>query len=74
MTDPKGNIIVLLPQMLPGGFRVEYFPEVPEVGGLQVIIWRDGARNDGFCFHAPTPFDAYRTLTKMAEGKRGAAQ
>ncbi|MDO9637609.1 MAG: hypothetical protein Q7J44_03610 [Pseudotabrizicola sp.] len=67
MADTVNNVIALLPRTLPGGFRVEYSPEVSELGGLQVIIWKDAARNEGFCFSAPTPFDAYRILTKIAE-------
>jgi len=73
MAATTPNIIALLPRTLPGGFRVKYSPKVSEVGGLQVIIWRDAGRNEGHCFNVATPFDAYRILTKIAEQTRGAA-
>ena len=73
MTATTPNIIALLPRTLPGGFQVEYSPGSPDVGGLQVIIWRDAERNEGHCFTVATPFDAYRILTKIAEHARGAA-
>lgn len=71
MADAVNNVIALLPHTLPGGFRVEYSPDGPEVGGLQVIIWRDAGRNDGHCFTVATAFDAYRILTKIADQTKG---
>lgn len=42
------NVIPMIPRRLPNGFLLQVFPAAPEVGGLDLIVWRNAARDDGF--------------------------
>jgi hypothetical protein len=54
------------------GFPIEYHKADPEIGGIEVIIWRDARRHDGFMFHARDWGHVHRLLAKIAAGKAGA--
>ena len=48
---PTAPVHVLRPKVLSNGFVVDYLPADPEIGGIDLIIWRSNARDEGFLTH-----------------------
>ena len=54
------------------GFLIDYRKADPEIGGVDVFIWRDARRDDGFMIHCHDWGHAHRLLTdikKVMEGQ-----
>ena len=60
----------LRPQQV-AGYPITYHQADPEIGGIEVIIWRDARRHDGFMVHARDWGHVHRLLAKIAAGKAG---
>ena len=53
------TIAHILPRTL-NGFPVDVIPADAEVGGFEILIWKDTARDDGIMVHVATLGDAVR--------------
>jgi|GEM_PF-2692414 len=54
----------LRPQQV-AGYPITYHQPAPEVGGIEVVIWRDARRDDGFMFHARDWGHVHRLLSDI---------
>lgn len=63
----------LRPQKM-AGFTVEYHQGPPEVGGIEVIIWRNVRRDDGFMFRCRDWGHVHRTLSNIKAAMAGGVQ
>lgn len=65
----------LLPTHLPGGYIVEYYTAAPEIGGIEVIVWRTEQRDDGFVVHCTDWRAVHHTMRGMLDaGCSGGSQ
>lgn len=48
-----------------GGYSIDYHSCPPEVGGIEVIIWRSARRDDGFMIHCRDWGHVYRLLSDI---------
>jgi len=62
----------LRPQQV-AGFPVEYHEATPEIGGIDVIVWRDARRNDGFKIHCRDWGRVHQVLTTIKGAMEGRA-
>lgn len=61
------GVYFLNPRRLPNQMLVEVFPAASEVGGYEVIIWRNDARDDGFMVQFPTMGKVHRFLREIGK-------
>ncbi len=61
----------LRPQTV-AGFPIKYHQADPEIGGIDVFIWRSQARNDGFAVHCKDWAAVHRLVDAIRTSTEGA--
>lgn len=60
------NVLPMINRRLPRGMIAEVLPGHSEVGGFDLVIWRDGRREDGLMFTGLPDLRAVRQHIKIA--------
>lgn len=58
------SILELRPRKV-AGFLIDYHAADPDVGGVDVVIWRNARRDDGFLVRCSDWGHAHRLLTDI---------
>lgn len=64
------NLHFLRPREL-AGYPIDYYKADPVTGAIDVVIWRNERRDDGFMIHCENWGHAHRLLTEIGKATEG---
>lgn len=66
----ENSVTYLLPKTL-RGFPVDVVTSDVEVGGFDILIWKDTNRHDGIMVHQPSLGDVHRFFRSVERDQQG---